>query len=202
MAARLLLSGLTSTRPPLSQRVYSQPELSVVIAVGDQEDSIGHLIRNVAAHLSSLGRPFEILVVNAGCKDNSLSIASVLASTMPEIEVLARDVSGRAFLRGTSEARGEVVVLLDASKPVSLAPLAWALSRIATGRDGVVLRGRYVVARRLAVLPVIVRAAGPGVLFEAVFESRAQELGIDIVGSRPRRPVPLLLRPVLRFLAA
>src|SRR4029079_6721949 len=188
--------------PRLSQRVHSQPELSVVIAVGDQEDSIGHLIRNVASHLSSLGRTFEILVVNAGSKDNSLSIASVIASSVAQIEVLARDVAGRAFLRGTSEARGEVVVLVDASKPVSLAPLAWALSRIASGRDAVVLRGRYVVARRLAALPVIVRAAGPGMLFEAVFERRAQELGIDIVGSRPRQPVPLLLRPVLRFLAA
>jgi hypothetical protein len=186
----------------LSQRVHSQPELSVVIAVGDHEDSIGHLIRNVGSHLSRLGRSFEILVVNAGCSDNSLSIATVLAASMPEVEVLARDARGRAFLRGTSEARGEVVVLLDASKPASLAPLAWALSRIATGRDAVVLRGRYIVARRLAVLPVIVRAAGPSVLFEAVFERRAQELGVDIVGSRPRRPVPLLLRPVLRFLAA
>lgn len=185
----------------MSQRVQS-PEISVVIAVGDQEDSIGHLIRNVASHLSSLGRSHEILVVNAGCSDNNLSIASVLATTTPGIEVLGRDSRGRAFLRGTSEARGELVVLIDASKPASLAPLAWALSRIAAGRDGVVLRGRYVLARRLAVLPVVVRAAGPGVLFEAVFERRAQELGIDIVGSRPRRPVPLLLRPVLRFLAA
>jgi hypothetical protein len=186
----------------LSQRVHSEPELSVVIAVGGQEDSIGHLIRNVASHLSSLGRRFEILIVNAGCNDNSLSIASVLAGTIPEIEVLARDSGARAFLRGTSEARGDVVVLLDASKPMSMAPLAWALSRIAAGRDAVVLRGRYIVARRLAALPVIVRAAGPGMLFEAVFERRAQELGIDIVGSRPRQPVPLLLRPVLRFLAA
>jgi hypothetical protein len=186
----------------LSQHTHSHPELSVVIAVGDQEESIGHLIRNVASHLSRLGRSFEILIVNAGCKDNSLSIASVLAATMPEVGVLARDVAGRAFLRGTSEARGDIVVLLDAGKPASLAPLAWALSRLASGRDAVVLRGRYVVARRLAVLPVVVRAGGPGVLFEAVFESRAQELGVDIVGSRPRRPVPLLLRPVLRFLAA
>jgi len=185
----------------LSQRVQ-HPEISVVIAVGDQEDSIGHLIRNVASHLSSLGRAHEILIVNAGCKDNSLSIASVVATTTPGIEVLGRDATGRAFLRGTSEARGDVVVLLDAAKATSLAPLAWALSRIAAGRDAVVLRGRYVVARRLGVLPVIVRASGPGVLFEAVFERRAQELGIDIVGSRARRPVPLLLRPVLRFLAA
>ena len=84
---------------------------------------------------------------------------------------------------------------VDASKPVSLAPLGWALSRLAAGRDAVVLRGRYVVARRLAALPVIVRASGSGLLFEAVFERRAQELGIDIVGSRPRRPMPLLLRP-------
>ena len=105
--------------PPLSQRVHSQPDLSVVIAVGDQEDSIGHLIRNVASHLTALGRSYEILIVNAGCEDNSLSIASVLAGsgTMPEIEVLARDAAGRAFLRGTSEARGDVVVLVDASKP-------------------------------------------------------------------------------------
>jgi hypothetical protein len=186
----------------LSQRVHSDPEISVVIAVGDQEEGIGHLIRNVASHLSSLGRSHEILIVNSGCSDNSLSIASVLATTTPGIEILARDSVGRAYLRGASEARGDVVVLLDAGKPASLAPLAWALSRIAGGRDAVVLRGRYVVARRLAVLPVVVRAAGPGVLFEAVFERRAQELGIDIVGSRPRRPVPLLLRPVLRFLAA
>ncbi len=187
----------------MSQRVHSQPELSVVIAVGDQEDSIGHLIRNVAAHLSSLGRSFEILVVNAGCKDNSLSIASVLAATMPEIEVLARDAAGRAFLRGTSEARGDVVVLVDASKPA----LAGAARR---GRCPASPRGATRSCCAAATWSPagsrccrsIVRASGPGVLFEAVFERRAQELGIDIVGSRPRRPVPLLLRPVLRFLAA
>ena len=86
-----------------------------------------------------------------------------------------------------------MVVLLDAGKQASLAPLAWALSRLAAGRDAVVLRGRYVVARRLRALPVIVRASGPGLLFEPVFERRAQELGIDVVGSRPRRPMPFLL---------
>ena len=121
---------------------------------------------------------------------------------MPELRVFSRDSGGRPFLRGASEARGAVLVLLETGKPVSLAPLGWALSRLACGRDAVVLRGRYVVARRLAALPVIVRASRPGLLFEAVFERRAQELGIDVVGSRPRRPTPLLLRPVLRFLAA
>ncbi len=186
----------------LPQRVQGEPAISVVIAVGDHEDSIGHVIRSAAAHLGRLGLPFEILAVNTGSSDNSFSIANILAGSLPELRVLGRESAGRPFLRGSSEARGEVIVLLDAGKPASWAPLGWALSRIAAGRDAVVLRGRYVVARRMAALPVIVRASGPGLLFEAVFERRAQELGIDVVGSRPRRPMPLLLRPVLRFLAA
>src|ERR1022692_2481548 len=186
----------------LPHRLQGEPTISVVIAVGDHEDSIGHVIRSAAAHIGRLGLQFEILAVNAGSSDNSFSIANILAGSLPELRVLGRESAGRPFLRGSSEARGEVIVLLDAGKPASWAPLGWALSRIAAGRDAVVLRGRYVVARRMAALPVIVRASGPGLLFEAVFERRAQELGIDVVGSRPRRPMPLLLRPVLRFLAA
>jgi hypothetical protein len=203
-ARHVLISGLTPPRevPPVSQRVPTEPEISVVVAVGDHEESIGHDIRRVWAHLTGLGRAFEILVVSSGSSDNSLPIAGLLASSLPHIRVVPGDRPGRAFLRGASEARGQVVVLLEAGNAVSLAPLAWALSRIAAGRDAVVLRGRYVVARRLAAMPVIVRASGPGLLFEAVFERRSQELGIDVVGSRPRRPMPLLLRPVLRFLAA
>ena len=187
---------------PMSQRVQAEPEISVVLAVGNHEDSIGHLIRSVAAHLQRLGRSFEILAVNGGSSDNSLSIATILADSIPQLRVLSREAGGRPFLRGASEARGAALVLLETGRSVSLAPLGWALSRLAAGRDAVVLRGRYVVARRLAALPVIVRASGPGLLFEAVFERRAQELGIDVVGSRPRKPTPLLLRPVLRFLAA
>lgn len=186
----------------MSQRVQSEPEISVVLAVGNHEETVGHEIRKIAAHLGHLRRTFEVVVVNAGCSDNSLSIAGLLAGSIPQVSVLPRAVPGRAFLRGCSEARGDVVVLLDAGRSVSLAPLAWALSRLAAGRDAVVLRDRYIVARRLATLPVVVRASGPGLLFEAVFERRAQELGIEVVGSRPRKPTPLLLRPVLRFLAA
>jgi hypothetical protein len=195
----MLLNAPPMRNSPLSQRV---PEISVVVAVGDHEDSIGHEIRSIAAHLGRLRRPFEILAVNNGSSDNSFSIVNLLAGTVPELRVLGREAAGRPFLRGSSEARGDIVVLIDAGKRVSFAPLGWAFSRLAAGRDAVVLRGRYVVARRLKALPVIVRASSPGLLFEAVFERRAQELGIDVVGSRPRRPMPLLLRPVLRFLAA
>jgi hypothetical protein len=186
----------------MAQRDHVQPEISVVLAVRNDEDRVGHQIRSVARHLRALGRTFEILAVNDGSSDNSMSLATLLASSMPEVRVLGRSAAGRAFLRGTSEARGTMVVLLDANKMVSFAPLGWALSRLAAGREAVILRDRYIVARRLMALPVIVRASGPGLFFEHVFERRAQELGIDVVGSRAKRPTPFLLRPVLRFLAA
>jgi Glycosyl transferase family 2 len=186
----------------VSPRLSDQPDISVVLAVGSDEEKVGHQIRKVARHLRQLGRSFEILAVNDGSSDNSLPIATLLAGTVPELRVLSRNAGGRAFLRGASEARGGVIILLQAGRTVSLAPLGWALSRLAAGREAVILRGRYIVARRLMALPVIVRASGPSLLFEPIFERRAQELGIDVVGSRPKQPTPFLLRPVLRFLAA
>jgi len=186
----------------MPQRTKAQPEISVVLAVRNDEESIGHQIRSVARHLRGLDRTFEVLAVNDGSSDNSFAMAALLTDQVPELRVLPRNVAGRAFLRGASEARAAVVVLLEAGRPASLAPLGWALSRLAAGREAVILRGRYIVARRLLALPVIVRASSPRLLFEHVFERRAQELGIDVVGSRPKPPMPFLLRPVLRFLTA
>jgi len=186
----------------MKYRSSSVPEISVVLAIRNDEETVGHLVRGLVAHLRGLRRSFEIVAVNDSCRDNSLSIVSLLRPQVPELRVVGSNLGGRAFLRGTSEARGAVVVLMEASRSVSLAPLGWALSRLEAGREAVILRGRYIVARRLLTLPVIVRASGPGLLFEHVFERRARDLGIDVVGTRPRSPAPLLLRPVLRFLAA
>src|SRR5271154_2395329 len=100
---------------PATPRSAPEPEISVVVAVGNDEDKVGHQIRRVEAHLRCLGVPFEIVVVNDGSSDNSLSIAALLAASAPEIRVLPRNVAGRAFLRGASEARGAAIVLLEAS---------------------------------------------------------------------------------------
>jgi hypothetical protein len=185
----------------MSNRSALGPEISVVLAVRNDEETVGHQVRSIASHLRALGRSFEIVAINDGSRDNSLSIVNLLAPHVPELRVLGANAAGRAFLRGASEARGGVLVLLEANKTVSLAPLGWALSRLEAGREAVILRGRYIVARRLMTLPIIVRASGPGLLFEHVFERRAQDLGIDVVGTRPKSPPPLFLRPVLRLLS-
>ncbi len=186
----------------LSRKVV--PEISVVLSVRDDEESIGHGIRTITEHLESLGRTFEIIAVNDGSRDNSIAILELLAARTSRLRILRANSAGRAFLRGAAEARGSVVVLCEGSRPLFLGALGWALGRLEVGREAVILRGRYIVARRLLTLPVIARATGPGLLFERVFEQRAQDLGIDIVGSRPAsdRGISRLLAPVLRFLAA
>src|SRR3954464_1131921 len=97
----------------MSQRTPAQPEISVILSVRNDEESVGHQIRSVVRHLRELGRAFEVVAVNDGSSDNSLSMITLLAAGIPELRVLPRNVAGRAFLRGASEARGPVVVLLD-----------------------------------------------------------------------------------------
>jgi glycosyltransferase involved in cell wall biosynthesis len=181
----------------------TSPEISVVLSVRDDEELIGHQVRAITTHLTSLGRSFEIVAVNDGSRDNSFAMLELLASRTPELRMVRANTAGRAFLRGASEARGAVIVLCEASRPLFLGPLNWALGRLASGREAVILRGRYIVARRLLALPIIVRASGPGLMFERVFEQRACDLGIDVVGSRPPevRGVVRFLAPILRFLA-
>lgn len=193
-------------RPTPSQplRVLTAPEISVVLAFHDDEERIGHQVKAIARHLGSLKRSFEIVAVNNGSRDNSLSILELLAGRLPELRVVRAAAAGRAYLRGAEQAAGTLLILTDVSRRTTLAPIGWALSRLAAGRDAVILRDRYVVARLRPVLPVLARASGPGLLFESVFERRAQALGLDVVGSRAvqKKATSLLLAPVLRFLAA
>ena len=187
----------------MSQRVHSQPELSVVIAVGDQEDSIGHLIRNVASHLSQ-PRP-------------------VVRDPDRQRRLQRQQPVDRQRARRRRRPRSRSWPATSPAGPSCAGPPRRAATSSCCSTPASRRRWRRSPGRCRASPPGATRSccaaatwsragsrccrsscapAGPGVLFEAVFERRAQELGIDIVGSRPRRPVPLLLRPVLRFLAA
>ena len=179
----------------------TSPALSVVIAVRDAEETIGRDVRQMAQHLRAAGVSFEILAVNDGCCDNSLAVLRLMTEQVPELRLCAGDARGRAFIRGASEAEGQSVALVDsADGSLPLATLGWALSRL-DRRDAIIFRGRCVLGRRLAALPAIIRARGRGDLFERSFERAAQNLTLDVVGTRPRAMAGLLA-PVLRFLAA
>jgi glycosyltransferase involved in cell wall biosynthesis len=177
------------------------PDLSVVIAIADVEETVGRDVRRLAEHLKSQGIAFEIVAADDGSRDNSWAVLALLQAAIPELRLLPGS-AGRAFIRGVAEANGRTVVLWDASRAgaLPLAAFGWALSRIASGKHAVILRGRCVVADRLGALAALIGATGRGDLWERSFERRAAHLDLDVVGTRPRRPG--LLAPVLRFLAA
>ncbi len=165
-----------------------QIEVSLVLAVSDAEDSVGSDIKTFAQHMRGLGLSFEIVAVNDGSCDNSLAVLRLLERQVPELRVVYRDVAGRAFVRGMAEAQGNAVILASTlARPLTWAPLGWALGRLDAGRDAVVLRSRYVVARRLPCLPAVARSRGACLAFERRFEREAYGLAVELVGQR--RPV-------------
>src|SRR5438128_9415150 len=88
-------------------------EVSVVLAIGDDEDRVGHAIRKIAGHLRALGRTFEILAVDEQSADNSLALLSLLRREIPELSVHAGAGAGEGFARGVAAARGRALLLLD-----------------------------------------------------------------------------------------
>ncbi len=179
-------------------------DLSVVLTVSDAEDYLGRDIRRLAETLRATGTAFEILAMNDGCRDNSFALLALLSAQIPELRVMPGDVSGRAFLRGAALADGGTVVLMDAALgDARLHGLGWALSRLTAGRELVVLRGRFIVARRLPALAALARARGRADVFERNLERESEGLKVEIFGTRRRRSASsVLLGPVLRFLAA
>ena len=150
--------------------------------------------------------PFEVLAINAGSWDTSFAVLKLLAAEVPELRVLDKDVGARVYVRGAAEARGSSVVFMEADRvPMSLSPLGWTLSRLAGGTEAVVVRSRWIAARRLPALPAIARARGRGDLFERSFEREAAELRLEVVGTARRVPTGLLapgLAPFGRLTAA
>ena len=182
---------------------HKVPRLSVLVAVRDDEDSVGRDVRHLARHLRERGSPFEILAIGDGSYDTSLTLLRLLSAEVPELTVLGIARNGRAFRRATAHAQGDAVVLWEADRGSAFphAVLGWALSRLAH-RSAVVVRGRCVLANRLRCLPVLLEATGHGDEYEARFERLAQGRGlaVEVVGRRPR-PRRSLWSPVLRILS-
>jgi hypothetical protein len=163
-------------------RVRTGPacDLSVIVAVGDDEDRVGHAIRKIVVHLRALGGRFEVLAVDEQSGDNSLALLALMQRQLPELHVIAGASAGEGFARGVAAARGRTLLLIDPRRDPQLGPLQWALGRIEAGRDAVLLKGHYVVARRLPSWTALAQARGRGASFERAFTRKARAAGLDL----------------------
>ena len=93
-----------------------RPTISVVAPVYNEEQLIAEFCRRTTAVLEKLGEPFEIVLVNDGCRDRSPEIMRELHERDPRIKVLnfSKNFGHQlAITAGTDYAQGQAVVVID-----------------------------------------------------------------------------------------
>ena len=95
----------------------SQPDLSIVFPVYNEEENVPILLREIAAALEGRGWTYEIVAVDDGSTDRSLEVLRASRAAYPTLRVLALEKnSGQtaALDAAWRSARGRMVVSLDA----------------------------------------------------------------------------------------
>jgi glycosyltransferase involved in cell wall biosynthesis len=91
-------------------------EVSIVVPLYNEEESVQLLYERITDAVAPMGRPYEILFVNDGSRDRTLEIAAGLASRDPHLKVI--DFRGNygqtpAMAAGIDHARGRFIVTMD-----------------------------------------------------------------------------------------
>src|SRR6266566_1807851 len=112
----------------------ASPELSLVVPVYDERDSLAPLVAEISAALAR-GGGYEIVAVDDGSTDGSLEVLKTLKRDHPELHVVALAAHAgqtAAFAAGFRAARGRVIVTLDADLQNDPADIPGLLERLRT----------------------------------------------------------------------
>jgi undecaprenyl-phosphate 4-deoxy-4-formamido-L-arabinose transferase len=96
----------------------NKPEVSVVIPIYNEQAGLAALFARLYPALDKLGTSYEIVFVNDGSRDNSVSILAEQFRARPDVTrvVLFNGNYGQhmAILAGFEASRGEIMITLDA----------------------------------------------------------------------------------------
>lgn len=113
-------------------------DVSVVVPVYNEVDSLAELHRQVTEVLEPAGLAYELLFVDDGSQDGSRDVLRKLAAGDPRVKValLRRNFGQTAAMQaGFDLARGEVIVPLDADLQNDPADIPILLAKLAEGWD-------------------------------------------------------------------
>jgi len=114
------------------------PELSIVVPLYNEEESLPLLVERLLAVLRPLGRPFELVLVDDGSSDATAAVLRRLAAATPElVAVLLRRNYGQtpAMAAGFDASRGGVIVTLDGDLQNDPADIPMLLEQLRQGFD-------------------------------------------------------------------
>lgn len=118
----------------------STPEITVVLPAHNEVDILANTISEVVEGLRARDLLVEVIVVENGSSDGTLTLAHELAASYPELIALTNPSAdyGHALHRGLREARGAIVVNFDVDY-YDLDFLDSAVARIRSGAAGIVV---------------------------------------------------------------
>lgn len=130
--------------------------VAVVIAAHDEAPSIAGVVRACVAHTPGLG---EVLVVDDGSRDDTAARAAEAGARV--IRLPSNQGKGAALRRGIAEARGEVLVFLDADGQDDPREIPRLLEALAPGVD-LVIGSRFLGTFREGAITPVNRAGNLG----------------------------------------
>lgn len=114
-------------------------DLSIIVPVYNEQDSIRLLYQAVVQAVSPLGCAWELVMVDDGSRDNSPAILEEIAECDPEhvrvVEFRRNFGQTAAIAAGIDHSNGEVVILMDADLQNDPADIPMMLEKIAEGYD-------------------------------------------------------------------
>jgi len=110
---------LANMSDPTSPHQYSaeRPYLSLVIPCYNEEENVPTLLSRVEASMNTLGRPYEVLIIDDGSTDKTPQMLAEAKTRLPWLRVIrmAKNSGQSAgFEAGFTAARGEYIATIDA----------------------------------------------------------------------------------------
>jgi len=113
-------------------------ELSIVVPVFNEEENLPLLYKQLTGTLERLGRPYELLFIDDGSRDNSFSLLKTLHEQDSRVRVIRfRRNFGQtaAFSAGFDVAQGEIIITLDADNQNDPTDIPRLLDKMSAGYD-------------------------------------------------------------------
>lgn len=125
----------------MSSHVEALLDVSVIVPVFNEEDSVGPIYEALRAELERTPASFEILFVDDGSSDRTVEVLSALAAKDPRVAIVKfRRNHGQtaAMTAGIEHARGAVLVTMDGDLQNDPADIPGMLATLDDGYDLVV----------------------------------------------------------------
>jgi len=124
----------------MTQTQNQNVDVSIVIPVYNEEESLPELMKGISSTLDSMGKTYEAIFVDDGSSDNSFNVIKTLRETygvnkMKAIRFSRNCGKSAALSAGIEYAGGDVVITMDADLQDDPAAIPEMLSKIDEGWD-------------------------------------------------------------------